>query len=168
LIAVLVVVRSKKTDPNGDYIRKWLPQFKNMPAKYIYEPWTAPLEAQRRYGTVGYTSRIVDHAVVSKSNMKRMKAAYDAHNQGGGGNQEGVVAAPEPGAIAAQLVQDNSEGLRRARNRHDQPRLLFERRSSRRESVKDGSPPKENGSRRSTRQAARIDEVASIGVKRRR
>jgi cryptochrome len=25
----------KKTDPNGDYIRKWLPLFKNMPAKYF-------------------------------------------------------------------------------------------------------------------------------------
>lgn len=32
----------KKTDPNGDYIRKYLPQFKDFPSKFIYEPWKAP------------------------------------------------------------------------------------------------------------------------------
>lgn len=74
---------SKKTDPNGDYIRKWLPQFRRYPTKYIYEPWTAPLEVQRRCGVVigvDYPHPIVEHAVISKSNMQRMKHAYDAHN----------------------------------------------------------------------------------------
>jgi cryptochrome len=82
----------KKTDPNGDYIRKWLPQFKTMPSKFIYEPWTAPIEVQRRCGVVvgvNYPHPIVDHAVISKSNMARMKAAYDAHNRGEANNGGG-------------------------------------------------------------------------------
>ena len=32
----------KKNDPNGDYIRNWIPSLKKMPKKYIYEPWDAP------------------------------------------------------------------------------------------------------------------------------
>jgi len=31
----------KKWDPKGNYIKKWLPQFKDFPVKYIYEPWKA-------------------------------------------------------------------------------------------------------------------------------
>ena len=75
----------KKTDKNGDYIRKWLPQFKNFPTKYIYEPWTAPIEIQKMYGVIigqDYPEPIVHpHTQVSKSNMQRMKEAYDAHKQ---------------------------------------------------------------------------------------
>jgi cryptochrome len=73
----------KKTDPNGDYIRKWLPQFKNMPKEYIYEPWEAPIDVQRRCGVivgVNYPHPIVEHKTISKSNMLRMKVVYDAHN----------------------------------------------------------------------------------------
>jgi cryptochrome len=75
------VAFGKKTDKNGDYIRKWLPQFHDFPAKYIYEPWLAPLEIQKQCGVVigeDYPEPIVDHKIISKSNMARMKAAYDA------------------------------------------------------------------------------------------
>lgn len=75
------VAFGKKTDPNGDYIRKWLPKLKNLPKKYIYEPWTAPLSVQQGCGVIigkDYPEPIVDHKVISKSNMARMKEAYDA------------------------------------------------------------------------------------------
>ena len=74
----------KKTDKNGDYIRKWLPQLKNMPSKYIYEPWMAPRSVQEQAGCivgVDYPAPIVDHKVVSKRNMGWMKAAYDEHKR---------------------------------------------------------------------------------------
>lgn len=72
----------KKYDKNGDYVRHFLPVLRDMPAKYIYEPWTAPKEVQRRAGCVvgrDYPAPIVDHATASKQNMSRMKAAYDAN-----------------------------------------------------------------------------------------
>jgi cryptochrome len=53
-----------------------------MPAKYIYEPWTAPLPVQQAAGVIigkDYPNPIVDHKSISKSNMGRMKEAYDAH-----------------------------------------------------------------------------------------
>ncbi len=76
------VAFGKKTDKNGDYIRKWLPQLRKMPAKYIYEPWTAPRGVQEQAGCVvgkDYPQPIVDHKIVSKRNMGWMKLAYDRH-----------------------------------------------------------------------------------------
>jgi hypothetical protein len=32
----------KRADPNGDFIRRYIPALKNMPTKYIHEPWNAP------------------------------------------------------------------------------------------------------------------------------
>jgi cryptochrome len=79
------VAFGKKNDKNGDYIRKWLPVFKDFPAKYIYEPWDAPIEVQRKFGVIvgeNYPEPIVDHKTTSKDNMGRMKAAYDAQKNG--------------------------------------------------------------------------------------
>jgi hypothetical protein len=72
-----------KTDPQGDYIRKWLPLFRNFPTQYIYEPWKAPLSVQQKTGVIigkNYPPPLVDHTSVSKSTMSRMKQAYDAAN----------------------------------------------------------------------------------------
>ena len=71
----------KKTDKDGAYIRKYLPIFKKFPAKYIYEPWDAPLAVQKAAGCIigtDYPRPIVKHDVVVKENMAKMKAAYDA------------------------------------------------------------------------------------------
>jgi cryptochrome len=105
----------KKTDPNGDYIRKWLPLFKNMPAKYIYEPWEAPMDIQLQCGVVvgnTYPYPIVDHKSICKSNMKRMKEAYDAHNN------VGAAAPPSPVLdVNHQGSNDEKRGGRRPNKR---------------------------------------------------
>lgn len=78
------VAFGKKTDKNGDYIRKWLPQLSRFPQQYIYEPWTAPLSLQKSCGCVigeDYPARIVIHETVSKENMNKMKIAYGAEGQ---------------------------------------------------------------------------------------
>ena len=79
------VAFGKKTDKEGDYIRKYLPILKKYPSKYIYEPWKAPLAVQKAAGCVigtDYPRPIVDHDVVHKENMARMKAAYAAKRDG--------------------------------------------------------------------------------------
>lgn len=76
------VAFQKKNDPNGDYIRKWVPQLANLPAKYIYEPWKAPVAILSSAGVklgINYPRPIVDHAVVSKENMSKMSLAYDMY-----------------------------------------------------------------------------------------
>ncbi|XP_023343983.1 cryptochrome-1, partial [Eurytemora carolleeae] len=79
------VAFGKKTDPTGEYIRKYLPQLKKYPDKYIYSPWEAPLAVQKAAGCIigqDYPRPIVDHTVISKINIGRMKKAYDAGKAG--------------------------------------------------------------------------------------
>ncbi|EGD83498.1 DNA photolyase [Salpingoeca rosetta] len=78
------VAFGKKTDPSGAYIRKYLPQLKAFPDKYIYEPWKAPPGVQRSCGCIigkDYPEPIVDHAEVSAANKARIRACYDALKQ---------------------------------------------------------------------------------------
>eukprot|EP01094_Clydonella_sp_ATCC50884_P017135 TRINITY_DN2928_c0_g1_i2.p1 TRINITY_DN2928_c0_g1~~TRINITY_DN2928_c0_g1_i2.p1 ORF type:complete len:609 (+),score=215.41 TRINITY_DN2928_c0_g1_i2:210-2036(+) len=86
------VAFGKKTDKSGAYIRKYLPQLKHMPDKYIYEPWQAPLDVQKKAKCVigkDYPAPIVDHAEASSENKQRMKEAYEKHREqkdSGGGS----------------------------------------------------------------------------------
>ncbi|OAA38050.1 cryptochrome-2 [Metarhizium rileyi] len=40
----------QKWDKNGGLIRKWVPELKDLDSKYIYEPWKAPIQDQKRAG----------------------------------------------------------------------------------------------------------------------
>ncbi|CAH2325886.1 cryptochrome-2 [Pelobates cultripes] len=69
----------KRTDPSGDYIRRYLPVLKNFPSRYIYEPWNAPESVQKEAKCivgVDYPKPIVNHAEASRLNIERMKQTY--------------------------------------------------------------------------------------------
>ncbi|KFQ54159.1 Cryptochrome-1, partial [Nestor notabilis] len=66
----------KRTDPEGQYIRKYLPVLKNFPSKYIYEPWTASAEEQKQAGCIigqDYPFPMVNHKEASDHNLQLMK-----------------------------------------------------------------------------------------------
>ena len=44
------VAFGKKWDPEGNYIRKYVPELADMPKKYIYEPHKAPIADQKKAG----------------------------------------------------------------------------------------------------------------------
>jgi len=106
----------QKYDKEGAYVRRWLPQLKNFPAKYIYEPWKCPIADQKKANCIigkDYPKPIVDHAVVSKENMGRMAKAYAADKQekaagsgssgsGGSGSGGGSSGAKGGSATAGQ------------------------------------------------------------------
>ena len=59
------VTQGEKFDPDGAYVRRWVPELAKMHAKYIHSPWQAPAEELARAGvTLGksYPKPIVDHA----------------------------------------------------------------------------------------------------------
>ncbi|XP_057372657.1 cryptochrome-2-like isoform X1 [Daphnia carinata] len=79
----------KKTDKNGDYIKRYLPVLKKFPSEYIYEPWKAPLSVQQKAGCIigkDYPKRIVDHEIAVKENLAKMKEAYQGHKEEGSEN----------------------------------------------------------------------------------
>jgi deoxyribodipyrimidine photo-lyase len=67
--------QGEKFDPNGAYVRRWLPALASVPDKYIHQPWTMPPSEQRRAGCVigsDYPAPIIDHAFA----RERTLAAY--------------------------------------------------------------------------------------------
>lgn len=69
----------KKYDPNGNYIRHFLPVLKDMPKEYIYEPWTAPLTIQTRAKCIigrDYPAPVVSHDSASKECKRKLGEAY--------------------------------------------------------------------------------------------
>lgn len=69
------VLQGEKFDPDGSYVRRWVPELARLPAALIHQPWTAkPLELAEAGVTLGrsYPEPIVDH----KHGRERALAAY--------------------------------------------------------------------------------------------
>jgi len=66
----------QKYDKEGIYVKEFCPELKNFPAKFIYEPWKASKEDQKKWGCIigkDYPHPIVDHQIVNPANQARMK-----------------------------------------------------------------------------------------------
>ncbi|XP_064609637.1 cryptochrome-1-like [Liolophura sinensis] len=64
-----------RMDPKGAYIRRYVPVLKEMPLKYLFSPWTAPLLVQENAQCIvgkDYPKPIVDHYKAAKENKKYM------------------------------------------------------------------------------------------------
>lgn len=61
------ITQGQKFDPEGDYVRRWIPELKSFPLEYLHSPWTAPTGPP-----AGYPAPIVDHAMA----RDRALAAY--------------------------------------------------------------------------------------------
>jgi deoxyribodipyrimidine photolyase len=94
------------TDPSGSFIRHFLPVLSKFPDKYIYQPWTAPAEVQRKAGCMvgkDYPLPIVDHKEISKVNISKHKAAYARSNA-----PPGAAAAASSSSSAAAALSASS------------------------------------------------------------
>ncbi len=60
------VSQGQKFDPQGEYVRRYVPELALVPNKYIHQPWTMPESEQRKAGvTIGseYPQPIIDHRI---------------------------------------------------------------------------------------------------------
>ncbi|GKZ82040.1 cryptochrome-2 [Aspergillus niger] len=98
------VAFGKKWDPEGRFVRHYIPELEHYDKKYIYEPWKAPLEDQKRWkcrvtgdgmvekdgetGLRAYPEPMFDFDERRQTCIAQMKEAYGVHLMG---NDEKVM-----------------------------------------------------------------------------
>ena len=68
----------ERYDPEGRYVRRYVPELRDVPDRYLAEPWTMPDELQRDCGCVigrDYPEPIVDHRDARQAALARYAAA---------------------------------------------------------------------------------------------
>ncbi|KAF5453202.1 hypothetical protein F2P56_028121 [Juglans regia] len=105
----------KKYDPNGDYIRHFLPILKDMPREYIYEPWTAPLSIQTKAKCIigrDYPKPVVLHDSASKECRRKMAEAYALNK-----DSNGMVSEEDIRNLRRKLKEDPEQEAKNKRIR---------------------------------------------------
>lgn len=72
-------LQARKFDPEGRYVRRWIPELGNIPDPYVAEPWTMTPASRETMGLglgQSYPDRIVDHVEA----RKRALAAFGRMN----------------------------------------------------------------------------------------
>jgi deoxyribodipyrimidine photo-lyase len=67
----------ERFDPDGEYVRRWVPELRGVPASRLSEPWTMTEDEQRAAGCVvgrDYPAPIVDHALERRRALERYGA----------------------------------------------------------------------------------------------
>jgi deoxyribodipyrimidine photo-lyase len=59
------ILQAKKFDPDGAYVRRWVPELTSLSAQEIHEPWKLAEPPE------GYPARIVDHDTERKESLAR-------------------------------------------------------------------------------------------------
>ena len=55
------ILQGQKFDPEGKYVKHYVPELRNLPVEYIHEPWNASKDEQRSAGAADYPEPIIDH-----------------------------------------------------------------------------------------------------------
>lgn len=68
------VAQGKKFDPQGEYIKCWVPELENFPIRYIHEPWMASHDAQYAAGIIigrDYPKPVIDLTISRRQALER-------------------------------------------------------------------------------------------------
>ncbi len=71
------VLQGEKFDPQGIYVKKWVPELSGLPAHFIHKPWKAPYEILQKANIVlgkDYPFPLVDHISARNTALE----AYEA------------------------------------------------------------------------------------------
>ncbi len=71
------VIQGKKFDPDGSYVRQWIPELRDLPTRYIHEPWSAPNDILSEAGIklgADYPQPIVEHASARERALRAFRS----------------------------------------------------------------------------------------------
>lgn len=91
------ILQGKRYDPEGAYVRRWVPELGRVPERYVHAPWEMPAELQRQAGCVigvDYPAPIVDHAWARERTLEAFAQAKERTRRGTGTAETG-----SPGAV---------------------------------------------------------------------
>jgi deoxyribodipyrimidine photo-lyase len=75
------ITQGEKFDPDGEYIRKWVPELRDLETQYLFAPFDAPAEALKKAGIdLGktYPKPLVDHAKAREAALEGYEAVKKA------------------------------------------------------------------------------------------
>jgi deoxyribodipyrimidine photo-lyase len=75
------ISQGEKFDPEGAYVRRWVPELAKLADKYLHAPWTAPSEVLEKAGVRlghSYPGRIVEHDKARQRALGALKATRPA------------------------------------------------------------------------------------------
>lgn len=78
-------LQAQKFDPEGSYVRRWVPELAALPAAYVHTPWLAPPEVLERAGVRlrrghaggSYPAPIIDHAQARQRFLELARAHFN-------------------------------------------------------------------------------------------
>ncbi len=75
------ITQGEKFDPEGDYVRRWVPELTDLETRYLHAPFQAPKEALKAAGVVlgqTYPEPVVDHARARQAALEGYEAVRAA------------------------------------------------------------------------------------------
>jgi len=71
------VLQAERHDPDGDYIRQWVPELRNVKGKAIFAPWERLSEKEYEKQCPDYPKPIVDLKKSKDESLQKYKEALD-------------------------------------------------------------------------------------------
>jgi len=60
------VTQGEKFDPTGDYIRRWVPELRQLPTRFVHRPWDCPAPPE------GYPAPLVEHGLARERALQAL------------------------------------------------------------------------------------------------
>ena len=78
------VLQGQKFDPEGIYVRRWVPELAHVPSPLIHAPWRMPQDMQQKLGCIvgrDYPAPCIDHQWARQRTLRAYRQGRDYYGQ---------------------------------------------------------------------------------------
>ncbi len=69
------ILQGQKFDPNGEFVRTWIPELREIEDKYVHQPWQSSRLGKNANSIKGYPFPIVDHFIARSATLNAFESA---------------------------------------------------------------------------------------------